>query len=723
MLQRLEAAGFKKSKGLEGEEFFGDTLGGTIPASGVPALRDEPYLRTAILIPTGFELPTEGDATLLMRLELSPALGATRQPELADRVRDVLRPIGFQEMIGYDHRAHRRLLGRLPAGRLNDLLADNMDVTLPATALRPAAATVPAVKLATVLSEPAGFTPPPAPEPAPAGSFAEQKIGPDLRTRLADIAEGDRTKPIRVEVVLRNRPTGDSQAWLSLLTGAPYLMEIDGRVGTLVTGSIAASDIAALAADPAVTTVRVPQAARGLFLPAYDPQHQGPLPVEFIPLTRPAPGGLTRADLSAGVRRKTANKLVVLAADFRGFEGFVGKGLPPKTRMVDLTGEAHFDLQPVPKPDDGTTVGDGTRLAVAFNQRAAATEALLVRIDPAAPYQVEQVARAVAGLPWQTEAITARAEEIRLEERRLSAELSDLRIARRLAANNFGTDEEAIAARKALRARQDQYEEAQRQLGAKKDRFLAFMDSVRRLGDAASVLLALTWTVGHADLPGSPPVLRELDKDLLAAANWYQAVPRRDQQAWTGLFRDADGDGAMEFTAEAKPDTRPDLDFVGWSGAGAKEAQVELPAGAVVEVVLNWQEAHAADYAVAKDDPYREPLAPLKIVVLRQRDPSGQSVPADVFDVVARSPALPDRVENDPRWSVYQSVVRFPVGQDGGRYAIRIEGRAPTSTLPAAIAQLRPERGELRPKLTVDVADPASRAKGRAVLLNYSTGE
>src|SRR4029079_17954002 len=57
MLARLEPAGFKADRGIPQAELYGDTLSGTIPASGLSALRAEPYLRTAVLVPAGFDLP------------------------------------------------------------------------------------------------------------------------------------------------------------------------------------------------------------------------------------------------------------------------------------------------------------------------------------------------------------------------------------------------------------------------------------------------------------------------------------------------------------------------------------------------------------------------------------------------------------------------------------------------------------------------------------------
>jgi hypothetical protein len=194
-----------------------------------------------------------------------------------------------------------------------------------------------------------------------------------------------------------------------------------------------------------------------------------------------------------------------------------------------------------------------------------------------------------------------------------------------------------------------------------------------------------------------------------------------------------DNDGVMEFAGPTEKregsERRLDVNFLAWQpiDATAKPTKqvADLPANSVIQVALQWQEAQSPTWKQsASEDAYRQPLAPLQIVVLRQRDPSGQRVPADLFDVVARSSGLPQRLENDPHSAVYSRTVRFQVSDQPGRYAIRIEGHAPDSIFPGEAAKLPDTpKGELRPKLVVEVVDPATRQKGQAVFANFTTGE
>jgi hypothetical protein len=136
-------------------------------------------------------------------------------------------------------------------------------------------------------------------------------------------------------------------------------------------------------------------------------------------------------------------------------------------------------------------------------------------------------------------------------------------------------------------------------------------------------------------------------------------------------------------------------------------------------LTLQWREVHHPAFKEGRpEDVYRTPIVPLQIVVLRQHDPYGKALPKDAFEVVERSTGLADRIENHSRYAVYQVTARFQVPEKPGRYAVRIEGRPPESTLPAGATRL-PNAGqwELHPHLLVENVDPASRAKGRVGFL------
>ncbi|HYT91603.1 MAG TPA: S8 family serine peptidase, partial [Gemmataceae bacterium] len=191
-----------------------------------------------------------------------------------------------------------------------------------------------------------------------------------------------------------------------------------------------------------------------------------------------------------------------------------------------------------------------------------------------------------------------------------------------------------------------------------------------------------------------------------------------------------------------------ELNFLGWQPF-AGPLSPELPAGSRVRCSLQWREPHDKDFFIRPgDDPYLNPLAKLRLVVLRQRDAEGKTLPADDLEVVTRSSGLPQRLDNQPNSSTYELAVEFTPAK-GARYALRIErqvsavwkltfdpatgregmgqltGLAPTGIRPLGAATL-PElekKWELRARLFVETIDDTSAREGRPVWLDFATSQ
>jgi len=153
---------------------------------------------------------------------------------------------------------------------------------------------------------------------------------------------------------------------------------------------------------------------------------------------------------------------------------------------------------------------------------------------------------------------------------------------------------------------------------------------------------------------------------------------------------------------------------------GSYGLTLDLPAGAKARFSLQWREAHDPNAGRPGEDPYLKPLADLRIVLVYQPDPHGAKQPADDLDVVALSVGQPARLEATPSSAVYEQTVELRVTKPG-RYAVRIEGSAPTSTrsredpsIPAARRTF-----ELRPRLFVETLE----GPGRVLLHDFTTEE
>ncbi len=519
---------------------------------------------------------------------------------------------------------------------------------------------------------------PSAPPEAPKG---QEKFSPDFRALVGDADAA--MKPRRFEVLLRNPLTERGRQWAARYLSLP--VSIEGRLGSIVTVYGPPSAAAAVAALPEVMAIRLPRRATEARRPARE-------------LLGSCAGGTPPADQYAQAGR--LRQVVVIGADFRGWEALKGQGLPATTRLLDLTSERTRDFLPDPYPGDPKETGPGTQAALALVRSAATTELLLVRVDPEAPYQVDFVARLTAGEPEESLALVARLRDINDDRRELQARKDRLLEERQRLLLDFRPEVEK--ARQEHAQRQAEFERDRLAFEGRRTRFLAHERLTNDLRKMRVVWNTLTWDTGYP-LFGTGPLSRFLD-DHPYPGVWLQSRGGDLRRIWFGMFQDLDSSGSMEMLPATEPlpagRWSPDFGFLAWKDARGQRG-LDLPAGAVLRVAIQWQEIHDADLALVGDY-FQEPLARLDVQVLHQLDPKGETRPADDLALIAQTVGIPQRILNTARYSVYEQAVEFRV-EKAGRYLLRVPGFAPESTRPRELPTIPAARevGELHPRVVV----------------------
>ncbi|HEY1379587.1 MAG TPA: hypothetical protein VGF55_22475, partial [Gemmataceae bacterium] len=759
MVRYLESIGFKRVESEDPNEPAdpnAERLFGTLPSNRVADLLREPHLRTVLLTPAGYKLPENPEQRVLVQLKLAGGLSTARERDLYFQVLDKLVRLGFIEKVGYDHEGFTRVLGTIPASDVELLIRDLR--LLPAGWLTPETPvddlpepirSVNPIRVVEVLPEPEGVppsqdVPPPSLPPViDRGLNPLAKIAPDLR------AAGEGGAAIRFEVVLTRTPAPADVAWHDALLAQPNLA-IEGRIGPVVSVLAPAAAIRALAALPEVATVR-------------------PARVATIQPAGPPPGRSAAVLTATGLDRLhglnyhgAGVRVCVIDADFAGLTERLGKELPKNTVYLDLTAARNYTLQPDPSPA-GTEIGRGTRLALAVRLAAPEADLILVRVDPAAMYQLLTVARYVHGDAFRPESLVSRNRELLADNDLLRVERTKLTEERRALQNEFSQEEEYVQRRKAVEARTADLAQREQQYHDRLNRFFALESGLIELRRVNVVVCPLAWDEGYP-FDGSGPLSRYLDdvfygrprggkhlsslapppEAALAGRNhglppslvgkgadginpplalWFQSAGNTRDQVWNGPLHDADGNYVFEFGPPAAPlpagRWSHEVNFLAFQPGGA-DRTFDLPAGARVRVALQWTEAH--DPAVSDlpgPDLYRVPLANLRLMVLRQRDPSGTKVASDDFNVVARNDPLPQLIERHPNWATYEHVIEFAADAPG-RYALRLEGTIPPTTRPDTVPSLPAlDRGwEAYGRLFVSTAGAA----GRVVMGDYQPG-
>jgi hypothetical protein len=746
MVRYLESIGFDREPGPEDEEENPSVnrMEGTISAANALKILDERHVRAILLVPHGARLPAEA-APVRVELGLASFLNAqqvrqlagqeparpedlasdqallARQSTLAEQALTVLGSLGFREGGGFDTRWHTRLVGMIPVGKL-DALLDDLRRT-------PAGQDLPAPFRSTWplrLIEARPDVPFPVQRPVPIlPARGEERIAPELRALLAD--EAAAAKPVHLEVILAATPGPEARAWKTNLLRAAAGVGIEGRLGPIVAVRAPAKAALALAARPDVSTVRLPVSgeARVLAVSARAGDERAALHA----------AGLDR--LHGLGHRGQGLRVAIVDGDFRGWQGLVGKQLPAKTRLVDVTAERNRSLLP-DAPAGGNALGVGTQVAAAAAVAAPEAEFTLVRVDPAAPYQVEEVARYIGGERFTPLSLDARNEELDQDRYILESRQADLAKERQALLNEniplnldfanhpeaYGfdrkRDKEVIDRQKAFIQARAALDADLRDYRGRFDRFYRLLNDLRSLRGTHIVANALVWGEGYP-VDGSSGLSRFLDDRPFTGALWLQAAGNTRGQSWSGPFRDVDGDGVMEFAPLGTPLREgrwsPQLDFLAWEPAG-KPRTAELPAKARLRVSVQWREAHDPEFFSDPADPYRPSLANLNLVLLRQIDPTGASRPRDDLEVVAQSVGLPQRLANAPTSSTYEQTIEYTV-KEPGRYVLRVEGRVPDGIRPpgAPTLPVLKRSFEVRPRVFVRTVE----GDGRAVLSDYTT--
>lgn len=724
----------------------------------------EPQVVQAIQLmpfaPDEFKLPDAGDAPVSVRLELAGNLNTDRQREFSNQLRVLLRELGFKEPIGYDHHGNRRraytqLVGTIPRGKLDLLTRDLrlqpagwMGPLLPLSELPLPLRDANPVRIVEVLpdkdaikelADPKARTP----------EYLE-KISPALWGLLS--GQGDLTQTVRVQISFIGAKSADDRTWKITLEDLAPGFFVEGRLAQFVTGMIRLDHVKRLAASPLVSVIRLPRVQYVNVDPNIKVKGDNKKALEQTRLS----GLHKRGHRGAGVR------LGIIDRDFRGWETLVKKKLlPAKTRLIDLTTERDPDVYPQPYVGDPDELGHGTLCAQAAALAAPEAELNLIRADIVDPFQLYEIARYTRGGRFAA-SIEKRHGELLARGAQLRARRATLIEERRLILNDF-TDETDLkdylgflgpffewiySDREWHRARMTYHQKLEEEHRLREVRFRKYLKDVTGLEGIPILVNALTWHSGFPLGAGSP--LSEALDDPKGPL-WFQAVGNTRGQAWLRRFRGIEGDPAMKFTSGLSPLPKgrwsDEVNFLAWHPYQGK-ATPDLPDKAKLRFTLQWREPHDPDYYTRGGEPdeYSKPLAQLRLLLLRQRDPDTKTLPADAFELVARSAGWAERLEHLPGGSVYEHVLEAPLNQ-AGRYAIRVEkqiskqwllgqspqskkpvfqllrGLTPTGIRPLGVPTL-PELEkdwDLRPRLFVEVIDDANRIKGRAVFGDFPT--
>jgi hypothetical protein len=740
-------------------------LYGAIVSDKALKLLEPMVVQSILLVPEEFklpELPDGADAPVMVRLELAGNLKADRQRELANQTRVLLGVLGFKEPVGYDHhgysgRPYTRIVGTIPRKNLDLLQRDLrnhpagwLGPIIPRNEMPTPFRDVNPVQVIEVLPDTEAIKE--LPPPGPRGAEHLEKISLDLWDLVKEKDVG--SEQIRVQVGFIGNVSPDDRAWKLTLREVTPGFFIEGQLGPFVTGIIRLDQVKRLAASELVSVIRLPRVSQVNVDPAIKIKGDNARALEQSKLKELHERGYQGKGVRVGI----------IDRDFRGWETLVKKKfLPSKTRLVDLTTERDPAIYPAPYPADAAEFGHGALCAQTAALAAPAAELVLIRVDVTDPSTLQNILRYTQGGRLAA-SIEQREGELVARTAQLQARRAELLKERKIILEDF-TDETDLrdnldflgpffawlySEREWHRARMDYHQKLEAEQSQRDERFRQYLKTVSSLEGIAIVVNTLSWHSGYP-LGSVSPFSRLLD-DPAKGPLWFQAVGNTRGQSWLGPFRQTPGDPTMKFTDDddaklLRGRWSNEINFLDWQPYQGK-TKPDLPEKTRLRLTLQWREPHDPDYYLQADDEdfYRKPLADMRLHIMRQRDPETKVLPADSFELVARTTGWAERIEHLPGGSVYELVLEAPL-EKAGRYAVRIEKQVSTkwrftehpvrkSPMFQLLENLTPtgirplgaptlpaleKNWELRPRVFVEVIDDANRMRGRAVFADYST--
>jgi hypothetical protein len=683
-----------------------ERFNGTLPGAKVLDILNDVRVQNILFAPAGFAYPDAPDKPVAVRIGLRSGLTIAAQQELHKQVVQHLGRLGFAEALGYDHVGYSIVRGSLPLKSL-DLMVKDVRFEPSGWFL----SETPLGRLPTPLRDRnplrwtevlpiTEFVPPFVPRPV---LPAQLKYTADLRDLLGDAAK--REQPLRVEVLFQTR-LDDLESLRALIQGRYPGASLDGAVGNVASIRLPKASLAeSVAAEPVVIGVRLPRQAAETIAPSATDSTLVPQALRDARLEELQKLGYT----GSGV------KVVLVASDFTGAAELIGKGLPKRTTIVDLTTELSTDLQPA-KPDP-TRLKTGTAAAKALAGVAPDAELVLVRIGPDCFFHLYAVARLVRGDIQFTDALRVRLAELTLRSTALAAEKKAAIDAYRAAFSDLSDNEVAVKLRDSAKKELDAVIAREKELTVLVTRFNAFQKEIASLAGAHLIVNTLAWESGYPldalnDFAGS------LDRFVaqpgqgtvkVAVAKrpplvWVQAGSAAGAAVWGGPFVDANRDGLLEFVpfgAKLPPEHwTPQLNFLGTQTASGPVSP-DVAKGAKLRFVVQWREPADPNFPGSE-----VPLYPLTLRLLRQLDPAGEKRASDEMEEVARSVSVPNVLYRTRTYLVYEQMLEYEA-KDGGRFALALESAAgPPPLLPGLRREIDIQPRVVVETLGVSVADP-----------------
>ena len=604
--------------------------------------------------PVGIEDPYKSEEPVRIEIEFPQYMQPKKQHEFWDDVKISLSKIGFVDAVSYNPESFTRITGNLLGKTLPVI-----DTKIFPEALRTAGVSVTHFAFPRVIKVHPDW---PLVKPRVLEDLKEsslRKMSPAARKKL-EVPEQKLEKWL---LVLNHQPPGQNE--INELFSNLNDAVVEGANGALFEILATPTSMKNLAALPSVMFVTT---AETQIKTGYSIKQNNLLNIFSNEGTSQPARNLRGVGAPISV--------AIVGTEFLGWEKSFGE-IQSQAELVDLTRTRDYAMEEMPYPKNSGDVGFHTKKALEIAKIYPGTKIVLVRIDPAIPTMLDEVAGfANRGLK-ASYALLSRYSETDVTKRFLQGENQFLQTERTFLVDQFGEEPEIIKRREIYKANKAKWDKDNRDLHEKIDRILKLRE---QLMDFKSHKLFIVLENVSTQLPAYQNLALSLfsDDSKFKTAAWLMPDSLFERVSWRGAFVDSNHNGLMEFRNSKSTDKWLDEKMLVHFEKDGKILD-KIPKGKKIRIRVRWREGVEWSTAIVEGETAPKAKAKLNLLfLLNEKTLPGRKI-GDQFSVVKETGSDPFCIFRSKTFAVFEHLIELDCPIDGN-YCLAIEGKVPNRT-------------------------------------------
>lgn len=654
MLKFLKATGFTSTDESLFEKLQDENISsfdGTIQLGKENRCINPKWIYCVTTWPVGSEDPYKSEEPVRIEIEFPQYMQNKKQLEFWEDVKNSLSKIGFIDAVSYNPELFTRITGNLIGKTL-----PNIDTKIFPEALKNAGVSVTPFAFPRVVRVHSDW---PLVKPRVLEAIKEnsiRKMSPAARKKL----EGKESKPEKWLVILNHQPPAQNE--INEIFANLNDAMIEGANGALFEILATPTSIKNIAALPSV-----------MFVTPAETQIKTDYTIKQNNLQNifSNEGASQPARNLRGVGAPPS--IAVVGTEFLGWEKAFGE-IQTQAELVDLTQIRDFAMEEMPYAKNLGEVGFHTKRALEIAKIYPGTKIVLVRIDPAVPTMLDEVAGFANRDLKSSYALLSRYSETDVAKRFLQGDNQYLQTERAFLIDQFGDSPDVQTRREAYKEKKAKWDKENRDLHEKINRILQLRE---QLMEFKSHKLFVVLENLSSQLPAYQNVALSLfsEEAKFKNAAWLMPDSLFERISWRGPFSDSNQNGVMEFRNSKSNDKWSDERLVIQFEKDGKMFD-KIPQGKKIRARVRWREGVEWSTATVEGETAPKAKAKLNLLILLNENPLPGRKLADQFLVVKETGNDPFCIFRNKTFAVFEHLIDLESPIDG-QYSLAIEGKVP----------------------------------------------